>query len=112
MNFYQTIVKPLIEKSEEIKNSELFKTFLTNFASDYSLFNKMLVFSQMQEAKETKGFNQWKAQWRVVKKWEKWLKIVAWMPKKIETESEEELVKMLYKVVTVFDISQTEELVA
>lgn len=101
-------------------------TFLGKFHS-YSWRNSILVFQQKPEATFVAGFNDWKNKHkRYVKKGEKAIKIVAPYYKKFQTEvnvldnhgnpvivngknltEKKEIEKMLFRVVSVFDVSQT-----
>lgn len=82
--------------------------FLSNFHS-YSVNNSILIFSQNPEASIVAGFNKWKKLKRNVKKGEKSIKILAPLIKKIKNdEDEEESVINGFRIVSVFDVSQTE----
>ena len=81
--------------------------FLSNFHS-YSVNNSILIFSQNPEASIVAGFNKWKSLKRNVKKGEKSIKILAPLIKKIKNEDEEESVLNGFRIVSVFDVSQTE----
>ncbi len=101
--------------------------FLSKF-HNYSWRNTVLIFSQRPEATLVAGFNDWKNKHkRYVKRGEKAIKIIAPYFKKIQTEvdvidnngkavivdgkhltEKKEIEKMLFKSVSVFDVSQTD----
>ncbi|TWT41510.1 hypothetical protein KOR42_47810 [Thalassoglobus neptunius] len=78
----------------------------------YSFGNIMMIFSQKQDAERVAGFHTWKKLGRIVKKGEKGIAIFAPMKFKQseeqESDSEDEKVIRGFRVVHVFDISQTE----
>lgn len=79
----------------------------------YSFQNQLLIFLQHSEATVVAGFNKWKSLGRFVKKGEKGIAIFApcKYKTKIETEDGDEMTLQQirgFRVVHVFDISQTE----
>lgn len=112
------VLKQLQHGVEGIQDSERFRLFLTTMSKfhDYSIGNIILIGMQKPEAQRVAGFQTWKKLGRWVKKGEKGIAIMApMMPpkaKKEEDEEEEEkkvaLAPVFFKVVHVFDISQTE----
>ncbi|MDP2729708.1 MAG: ArdC family protein [Dehalococcoidales bacterium] len=109
------VLRQLKEGVEGIQNSEQFRTFLTTMAKfhEYSLGNQILIAMQKPEATRVAGFQTWKNLGRFVKKGESGIAILApIMPRKQKNEDEEDeespLSPVYFKVVHVFDVSQTE----
>jgi len=109
------VLRQLKEGVEGIQNSEQFRTFLTTMAKfhEYSLGNQILIALQKPEATRVAGFQTWKNLGRFVKKGEAGIAILApIMPRKQKKEDEEDeespLSPVYFKVVHVFDVSQTE----
>ena len=116
----------------ELFDSERFKEYLRVMSKfhDYSLRNTILIAMQKPDATRVAGFNTWKTKFgRTVKKGEKGIRILAPAPKKLKQEQEKldpktklpiigedgepvreekEIVIPRYKIVSVFDVSQTE----
>lgn len=116
----------------ELFNSERFREYLQVMSQfhRYSLRNTILIAMQKPDATRVAGFNTWKTKFgRTVKKGEKGIRILAPAPKKIKQEQEKfdpktklpiigedgepvreekEIVIPRYKIVSVFDVSQTE----
>jgi len=105
---------------EAIHESDNFKAFIDTLAKfhDYSLGNVMLITMQMPTASRVAGYTTWQGLGRQVNKGEKGIMILApcFAPKgkkeKKEEEDEEEKIELaptpvFFKVVHVFDISQT-----
>lgn len=121
----EALKKELNEKAaaiaEEIKTNhataERFTRFSRRFES-YSEKNRHLIFCQFEEATRCAGFQQWKKEGRQVRKGEHGIKIFA--PTKFtvkgedgEPEKDENgdvKKKDGFVMVTVFDISQTDEI--
>jgi len=76
----------------------------------YSFSNTMLIFLQIPEATRVAGIKTWNSMGRKVKKGQKGIKIYAPLARKVENEEtgDEEWILKGFKVVTVFDIVQTE----
>ncbi len=114
------VLKKLKEGVDGIQGSSNFRQFLLTMSKfhDYSIGNLILITIQRPNATRVAGFSIWKDLGRWVKKGEKGIAILApclppkkskTPPEQIEEEEEEEEIKPLYfKVVYVFDISQTE----
>ena len=111
------VLKQLKDGVEGIQDSAQFRLFLTTMAKfhNYSIGNQILIMIQRRDASHVAGFNTWKDLGRWVKRGEKGIAILAPMmppkPKKEELEAEEEeiqLAPVYFKVVHIFDISQTE----
>ena len=112
------VMKQLQEGVEQIQGSEQFRLFLTTMSKfhDYSVSNLILILIQRPGATRVAGFTTWKNLGRWVKRGERGIAILApVMPPKVrkEDEGEEEEVEIApspvyFKVVHVFDVSQTE----
>ena len=122
------VLKRLKEGVESIQQGENFREFLLTMSKfhDYSIGNLMLIMLQKRNATRVAGFNTWKDLGRWVKKGEKGIAILApCMPPKgtapappkepstregetAEEPEVEEIRPVYFKVVYVFDISQTE----
>ena len=116
----------------ELFDSERFKEYLSVMSKfhNYSFNNTLLIAMQKPDASLIAGFNAWRNQFeRNVKKGEKGIKIIAPSPFKVKKEmekidpktqspvigrdgkpvtEEKEITIPAYKVVSVFDVSQTE----
>ena len=122
-----------IEKGiQELFESDRYRNYLTTMSRfhRYSLNNVMLIHAQKPDATLVAGFNKWKNSFgRHVKKGEKGIQILAPTPYKIKQEEqkldpdtklplldengepvteEKEVTIPMFKVVSVFDISQTD----
>ncbi|MBI2849757.1 MAG: DUF192 domain-containing protein [Chloroflexi bacterium] len=118
------VLKRLKEGVDGIQQSDNFRAFLLTMAKfhDYSIGNLILIMLQKPDATRVAGFGTWRDVGRWVKKGEKGIAILApCMPPKgaktappEENESEEGererggLRPLYFKVVHVFDLSQTE----
>ncbi|MDD4985066.1 MAG: ArdC family protein [Dehalococcoidales bacterium] len=115
------VLKQLKDGVEGIQDSYQFRLFLTTMSKfhDYSIGNQILIMLQKPDAARVAGFSTWKDLGRWVKKGEKGIAILApVMPPKqkpeererseAETETEIEPRPVFFKVVYVFDVSQTE----
>jgi len=128
------VLKQLKEGVEGVQNSENFRQFLLTMSKfhDYSIGNLILIAIQKPDATRVAGFNTWKEFGRWVKKGEKGIAILApVMPPRptcpvcgakiprgarycpqcgepVEGEEAIEATPAYFKVVYVFDVSQTE----
>jgi len=121
------VLKRLKEGVDGIQQSDKFREFLLTMSKfhNYSIGNLILIMLQKPDATHVAGFSTWKDLYRWVKKGEKGIAILApCMPPKqkklgsptdVETGSEEdkpeeetEIRPVFFKVVHVFDVSQTE----
>ena len=105
----------IAESVKELRTSEGYARVLKCMASfhDYSFNNVMMILMQMPEATRVAGFNTWKKNNRFVKKGEHGIRIFAPIVRKERIEAahgeEKETRKVCgYKLVSVFDLSQTE----
>jgi hypothetical protein len=117
-------LKRLKEGVDGIQQSDNFRTFLLTMSKfhDYSIGNLILIMLQKPDATRVAGYSTWRDLYRWVKKGEKGIAILApCMPpkqKKPETsegtetegekEEETEIRPVYFRVVYVFDVSQTE----
>ncbi|MCK4222273.1 MAG: DUF192 domain-containing protein [Dehalococcoidia bacterium] len=117
------VLKRLKEGVDDIQDSNNFREFLLTMSKfhDYSIGNLILITIQRPDATRVAGYNTWKDLGRWVKKGEKGIAILApCLPPKSarvteledEKSDEEERVTeirpLYFKVVHVFDVSQTE----
>ncbi len=115
------VLKRLKDGVDGIQQSDNFRKFLLTMSKfhDYSIGNLILIMLQWPNATRVAGFNTWKDLGRWVKKGEKGIAILApclppketrpTTPEEADGEEEEEEIRPLYfKVVYVFDVSQTE----
>lgn len=126
------ITKQLEEGIQNLFESDKFKTWLTTMARfhDYSLNNTLLIASQKPDATLVAGYTSWQKNFgRQVNKGEKAIRILAPAPYKKKTEVDKidpvtgviltnpdgsfiketkEIVVPAFKVVSVFDVSQTD----
>lgn len=121
------VLKRLKEGVDGIQQSDKFREFLLTMSKfhNYSIGNLILIMLQKPDATHVAGFSTWKDLYRWVKKGEKGIAILApCMPpkqKKLESpaevgaegeegkpDEETEIRPVFFKVVHVFDVSQTE----
>ncbi len=121
------VLKRLKDGVDGIQQSDNFRKFLLTMSKfhDYSIGNLILIMIQKPNATHVAGFSTWKDLGRWVKKGEKGIAILApCMPLKGtrtalreeiageseegETEEKEEIRPLYFKIVYVFDVSQTE----
>ncbi|MDD5038276.1 MAG: ArdC-like ssDNA-binding domain-containing protein [Dehalococcoidales bacterium] len=114
------VLKRLKEGVSDIQESDNFKQFLLTMSKfhDYSIGNLILITIQKPEATRVAGFKTWRDLGRWVKKGEKGIAILApcFPPKEKKTETEKaeeeeaeiEVSPVYFKVVHVFDVSQTD----
>jgi len=107
-------IELLANETDAARQSELFRNYLKASAAfwDYSWHNQMLIWRQRPDATYVGGFNTWLKCGRYVRKGEKGIAILAPMffrdKAKIASGSENETTRIWFKVVYVFDISQTD----
>ncbi len=97
----------------ELFDSDHYKEYLRVMARfhRYSFNNTLLIAMQCPGATRLAGFQSWKKFGRCVKKGEKGIKVIAPTPfkKTVEEDGEEKVIVVpRYKVVSTYDISQTE----
>jgi len=104
-------IQQLAEETDQARISEVVQRYL-EFSSSfykYSINNQWLIFLHKPEATLVAGFNDWKKRNRFVRKGEKGIPIIAPMVyKKDDPKTGETKTEIFYKVVYVFDISQTD----
>src|SRR5262249_40709165 len=107
-------IEQLANETDTAKQSELFRNYLKASAAfwDYSWHNQFLIWRQRPDASYVGGFNTWLKCGRYVRRGEKGIAILAPMFFKDKRQtadgSEEETRRIWFKVVYVFDISQTD----
>ncbi|MDX2007111.1 MAG: ArdC family protein [Meiothermus sp.] len=74
----------------------------------YSLHNQLLIALQKPDATQVAGYQVWKDMGRQVRRGEQGIRILAPLFRKPKTEEEESKVVYGFKVVSVFDVSQTD----
>ncbi len=110
----RSTIEQLANETDAARQSELFRSYLKASAAfwDYSWHNQMLIWRQKPDASFVGGFNTWLKCGRFVRKGEKGIAILAPMFFKDKTRiadgSETESKRIWFKVVYVFDISQTD----
>lgn len=112
------LISSIDKQIADCSNTEDFKKWLKVMSKfhNYSFNNQMLIAAQCPTATYVKGFRSWQKDChRTVKKGEKAIKILA--PQihtvkgtkvKKNDDEEDEITYMTYKVIPVFDVSQTE----
>jgi len=108
------MIEQLASETDAARQSQLFRDYLRTSAAfwDYSWHNQMLIWRQKPDASFVGGFNTWLKCGRYVRKGERGIAILAPMffkdkrqsPEGIETEAQ----CLWFKIVYVFDISQTD----
>lgn len=101
---------------ENIAESGQIENFIKHMSKfhNYSLNNQMLIWIQNPEASQVAGYNRWEETGRQVRKGEKGLEILAPITFKVKNkdkadgEEDERTIMKGFRVVRVFDISQTE----
>jgi antirestriction protein ArdC len=107
-------IEQLANETDAARQSQLFRDYLRTSAAfwDYSWHNQMLIWRQKPDASFVGGFNTWIKCGRYVRKGEKGIAILApmFLKDKRQTEdgSQDEIQRIWFKVVYVFDISQTD----
>ena len=100
----------LAKAVDEVRASETFKQYLDVQAKfhRYSWANSLLILSQCPDATQVAGFKAWQKMKRQVRKGETGIRIFAPCPWKRENEDGETQTGMWFKVVSVFDVEQTD----
>jgi antirestriction protein ArdC len=107
-------IEQLAKETDAARQSQLFRDYLRTSAAfwDYSWHNQMLIWRQKPDASFVAGFNNWLKLGRYMRKGEKGIAILAPMffkdRRRANDGNEIEAQRMWFKVVHVFDISQTE----
>lgn len=97
--------------TKELFNSEKYKNYLTTFSkfTKYSINNTILIYLQNPDATLVAGYKAWETKFkRHVKQGEQGITILAPMKYKKDPDDDESESFIIYRPVTVFDISQTE----
>ena len=108
----------ITEQVDALRQTERWHQFLTFAASfhQYSLHNVLLILRQMPLATQVAGFRKWQSLGRQVRKGEKAIRIFGYATKKIDTTDEagptttenDEVRRVYYPILSVFDMSQTD----
>jgi len=97
---------------EQVLDGEAFKRYLAFAARfhNYSANNSLLILVQRPDATRVAGYRKWRDLGRQVRRGEEGLKILAPILRTVEDEETGEKARILcsYKVVKVFDVSQTD----
>ncbi len=107
-------IEQLANETDTARQSQLFRDYLRASAAfwDYSWHNQMLIWRQKPDASFVGGFNTWLKCGRYVRKGEKGIAILAPMffkdKRQTADDREDEVQRIWFKVVYVFDISQTD----
>ena len=107
-------IEQLANETDKARQSELFKAHLKASAAfwNYSWGNQILIHRQRPDASYVAGFNTWLKVGRYVRRGEKGIAILAPMffrdKTRAENGSESESKRIWFRVVYVFDISQTD----
>jgi hypothetical protein len=105
-------IEQLAQETDAARQSQLFRDYLRTSAAfwDYSWHNQMLIWRQKPDASFVGGFHTWLKCGRFVRKGEKGIAILAPMffKDKKQTADGEETTRLWFKIVYVFDISQTD----
>jgi antirestriction protein ArdC len=107
-------IEQLAQETDAARQSELFRDYLRTAAAfwNYSWHNQMLIWRQKPDASFVGGFHTWLKCGRYVRKGEKGILILAPMffkdNSRMADGSETEIKRVWFKVVYVFDISQTD----
>jgi antirestriction protein ArdC len=110
----RSMIEQLANETDAARQSQLFRDYLRTSAAfwDYSWHNQLLIWRQRRDASFVGGFNTWLKCGRFVRKGEKGIAILAPMFFKDKRQTAEggetETQRIWFKVVYVFDISQTD----
>lgn len=99
-----------LKEAASLVSEDAVKAFLARTAKKYSQVNVSMILAQKPNATVVAGFNDWKKVGRSVRKGEKGIAIYAPLMKKDEVNLEKDTFG--FRVVYVFDITQTDELTA
>ena len=105
-------IEQLASETDAARQSQVFRDYLRTSAAfwNYSWHNQMLIWRQKPDASYVAGFNNWLKLGRYVRKGEKGIAILAPMffKDKRQTADQTEVQRIWFRVVYVFDISQTD----
>ena len=106
----RSTIEQLANETDAARQSELFRNYLKTSAAfwTYSWHNSMLIWRQRPDATFVGGFHTWLKCGRYVRKGEKGISILAPMFFRDKDADGEEARRLWFKVVHVFDISQTD----
>ena len=111
----KTALMDQLEAFEGEEHGDSVLASIAHFAAKYSPRNAMLIVMQAPEATEVAGFKAWQARGRQVRKGEHGIRILAPAGRGEGTEPTEEQPegkpgRQFFRVISVFDISQTDEI--
>lgn len=107
-------IEQLASETDAARQSQLFQDYLRTSAAfwNYSWHNQLLIWRQKPDASYVAGFNNWLKLRRYVRKGEKGIAILAPMffkdKRQTADSTQTEVQRIWFKVVHVFDISQTD----
>jgi hypothetical protein len=106
----RSTIEQLANETDAARQSDLFRNYLKASAAfwDYSWHNQMLIWKQRADASFVGGFNTWLKCGRYVRKGEKGIAILAPMFFKDKNANGDDTKRIWFKIVYVFDISQTD----
>ena len=106
----RSTIEQLANETDAARQSELFRNYLKASAAfwDYSWHNQMLIWKQKPDACFVGGFNTWLKCGRYVRKGEKGIAILAPMFFKDKNANGDDTKRIWFKIVYVFDFSQTD----
>lgn len=106
----RSTIEQLANETDAARQSELFRNYLKTSAAfwSYSWHNSMLIWKQRPDASYVGGFNTWLKCGRYVRRGEKGISILAPMFFRDKNADSDEAKRIWFKVVHVFDISQTD----
>lgn len=108
-SFFSDLSSDSMEECARLNNLKLF-LLLASKMSSYSLRNLSLIYLQYPNAVNVAGFVTWKKLGRIVKQGEHGIKILAPRKYKLKDEDENDVERLGFSVVNVFDYSQTKPL--
>lgn len=108
-SFFSDLSSDSMEECDRLNNLKLF-LLLASKMSSYSLRNLSLIYLQYPNAVNVAGFMTWKKIGRIVKQGEHGIKILAPRKYKLKDEDENDVERLGFSVVNVFDYFQTKPL--
>jgi antirestriction protein ArdC len=106
----QQFVQDLAAETDAVRASQMFTSYLDAMARfhDYSANNQILIYFQNPNAQQVAGYTTWQKLGRQVRKGEKGMAILAPVVVKMDQEGVEVRRVVNFRVVYVFDVSQTD----
>src|SRR3954463_9805909 len=116
----KALMDQLAEFTEEIDEDELVQAKIAIWAQRYSERNAVLIVMQAPDATELRGYQDWRAQGRQVRKGEKGIRILAPAGQSAGTEAtpateaapatDGKPGRQFFRLISVFDVAQTDEI--